>query len=171
MRSLYLLRHAKSDWDNSSLADFDRPLSKRGLSAAPRMGKFMADHGYIPELILCSTAKRTRQTLNAILPHFGDVRNIDLTDRIYSGGAQEYFNLISSQDIEARSILLIGHNPSIQGLALALSGSGDQKMMREMAEKYPTAGLSVITFEIDSWNKLDQGAGHLEHFTTPRLIG
>jgi phosphohistidine phosphatase len=170
MRSLYLLRHAKSDWDGSGVADFDRPLSERGFSAAPKMGQFMAENKLIPDRILCSAANRTRQTLSALLPHLGDVADIEIMESIYSGGAQEYFNLLRSQENEAETILLIGHNPSIQGLALALSGEGDQSMREQMFAKYPTAGLSVIKFAIESWNDIDQGKGNLELFTTPRLV-
>ncbi len=170
MRTLYLLRHAKSDWTTESSADFDRPLSKRGFSAAPRMGKFMAESKFIPDRILCSDAVRTRQTLNALLPHFGDGLNIEITGRIYSGGALEYFHLLRNQDDIAKSILLIGHNPSIQELALALCGSGDPAIRQQLATKYPTAGLCVIRFEIKNWNDIGEGLGQLVLFTTPRLI-
>ncbi|MBZ0217080.1 MAG: histidine phosphatase family protein [Fimbriimonadaceae bacterium] len=170
MRSLYLLRHAKSDWDGTGIADFDRPLSQRGILAAPKIARFMAENGYIPARILCSAANRTRQTLTAILPHLGDIPDIDIMERIYSGGAQQYFDLVRGQTDTANSILLIGHNPSIQGLALALSGSGDRAMREQMARKYPTTGLSVITFEIDHWSEISESAGHLEVFTTPRMI-
>lgn len=170
MRTLYLLRHAKSDWDESSTADFDRPLSKRGFSAAPRMGLFMQENKFAPERIFCSSAKRTRQTLGALQPYLGDCTDVQFMERIYTGGAQEYFNLLRNHGENAQSLMLIGHNPSIQGLALALSGSGDETARQQMATKYPTAGLSVIQFKIDNWSEIAESSGHLELFVTPRLI-
>ena len=89
MLRLYLLRHAKSDWSGPGIADFDRPLSNRGFKAAPRMGRFMAEQGCTPERILCSAAMRTRQTLAAVLPHFGDSVDVEIMKRIYSGGTLE----------------------------------------------------------------------------------
>lgn len=170
MRTLYLLRHAKSDWNGEISADFDRPLSKRGFSAAPRMGQFMAESKLIPDRILCSAAKRTRQTLSALQPHFGDEIDIQITDRIYSGNAMDYLNLIRSEGGDCRSLLVIGHNPSTQGLALALSGKGEQTMRDQMAMKYPTAGLCVINFDIEHWSEIGEGLGDLVLFTTPNLI-
>ena len=173
MPILYLLRHAKSDWSGSGTSDFDRPLSKRGFDAAPKMAQFMAESGYVPDLIFCSGALRTRQTLSALLPHFNDKDDkieCRIVDGIYSGGGQEYFNLLASDSGVAKRVMLIGHNPSIQRLALALSGSGDEVMRRQMATKYPTAGLSVINMQTDSWSDISQGCGHLELFTAPGFL-
>jgi phosphohistidine phosphatase len=144
---LYLLRHAKSSWDEPGLADHDRPLARRGERAADAMGRYLREHGIEPEVILCSTATRTRQTLERLgLP---DAR---IEPELYGADAATLRALIP----DASSVMLIGHNPGMQDLALSLARSGAK--LGELAEKFPTGALATI--ELDT--------GELVDFVRPR---
>jgi phosphohistidine phosphatase len=144
---LYLLRHAKSSWDEPGLADHDRPLARRGKRAADAMGRYMREHGIEPEVVLCSSATRTRQTLERLgLP---DAR---IEPELYGADAATLRALIP----DASSAMLIGHNPGMQDLALSLARSGAK--LGELAEKFPTGALATI--ELDT--------GELVDFVRPR---
>ena len=170
MLSLALLRHAKSSWDNSDLDDFDRPLNERGRSAAPVMGAVLKELGFAPDLILCSSPKRTRETLALIAPF---IRNAEVAfdDQLYLTGQETLFGRLKSLPPGARKVLLIGHNPGMHGLALMLAATGDAKSLSRLEDKFPTAALAIFSFEQVAWRDLLPASGHLEAFVTPRDRG
>jgi phosphohistidine phosphatase len=171
MLTLYLLRHAKSSWDHPSLSDFDRPLAARGREAAPRMGRLMRDKGYSPELILCSPALRARQTKDLVLDVLDYDPEVRLMDGLYNfGDGTGLLHIVQQIGSECSSLLLIGHNPSIESLAVKLAGSGKSADLKEMARKYPTAALAVIEFEVDDWSEIRNGKGTLVEFTRPKAL-
>lgn len=166
-RQLLLLRHAKAVI-GEGLEDFDRPLADRGERAAKIMGRYMADNGLVPELVLCSPARRTRQTWDiaaAELPQT-DIRFIDTLYDFGSGDA--LLTTIRAEGGTARRLLLVTHNPATQNLALALATAGDKTLRRQMMEKYPTAGLAVISMAGEGWAATAEGEGHLDAFIRPR---
>ena len=124
MLTLSLLRHAKSSWDDASLEDFDRPLAKRGESAAPRMGAFMAAQGLAPELILCSPAVRARQTLDLVLPHLAGGPTVVYEDSFYLAAPSVLLARLRKIEGKVRHVMIVGHDPGMQGLALELAGDG-----------------------------------------------
>lgn len=170
MRRLLLLRHAKSSWDDSSLHDFQRPLSTRGREAAPRIAQFMHHHGYDPDYILCSASLRTRQTLGPLLSKFDQDMHIDIRRDLYECSFQRYWAII--QDIPSSAItpLIIGHNPATAAIAATLIGSGSQQAIAHMDHKFPTAALAVIDCATNTWRDLEKGIGHLVDFVTPRQL-
>ncbi|KAB2912050.1 MAG: histidine phosphatase family protein [Hyphomicrobiaceae bacterium] len=170
MLTLSLLRHAKSNWDDVGLKDFDRPLAKRGEAAAPRMGAYMAAHGLMPELILCSSAVRARQTLDLVLPSLADSPTITYEDGLYLASASALLARIRRIDAKVKHALVVGHDPGMHGLALELAGSGNAKMLEALATKFPTAGLAVITFNVQRWSQVKAGAGRLACFMTPKRL-
>lgn len=170
MLTLSLLRHAKSSWDDSSLDDFERPLNKRGEAAAPRMGQFMAQHGLAPDLILCSTALRARQTLDLVLPRLPERPQVIYEDSLYLAAASVMLARLHRVDPKLRHVLIVGHDPGMQGLALELAGDGDPKLLQALSAKFPTAGLAVIRFKARAWSKVAAGAGTLELFATPKQL-
>jgi phosphohistidine phosphatase len=135
MRRLYLLRHANSSWDDETLADHDRPLSARGRRAADAIGRYLREHGIEPELVLCSSSARTRETLARI------GLSGELERDLYGASASELLARLRALPPSLESVLLIGHNPGMHDLALALTG--------EPRDKYPTGALAVI--ELDDW--------------------
>ena len=170
MLTLSLLRHAKSSWEDGSLEDFERPLAKRGESAAPRMGAFMAERGLAPQLVLCSTAARARQTLDLVLPHLAGDPSVVYEDRLYLAAPSVLLARLRKVDGNISHVMIVGHDPGMHGLAVALAGAGEPSMLQALAAKFPTAGLAVIRFKARSWAKVGRGAGRLELFTTPKML-
>ncbi len=171
MLHLAILRHAKSSWDNLRLTDIERPLNARGEAAAPLIGKHLAHLGFKPDLILCSTAKRTRQTLDQIAPHLDLTECVTRHDHdIYDASAADLLDILQHRGGGARTVLLIGHNPGLQTLVLQLAGSGDAAHLAFISEKFPTAALAILTFDSDYWRDISPGSGRLETFTAPKLL-
>jgi phosphohistidine phosphatase len=169
MLSLGLLRHAKSSWDDSDLDDFDRPLNERGRAAAQIMGEALKELHFAPQLILCSPAKRTRETLQLVAPGLeGPAATVDFDDRLYLTSRDALYGRLKAAPIDAKSVLMIGHNPGLHGLALMLMGTGDAKSISRLEDKLPTAALAVFTFPQVAWRDLIPAAGRLETFITPR---
>jgi phosphohistidine phosphatase len=168
MKTIYMLRHAKSSWDDSSLPDHDRPLSDRGRAAAPRMGAYMDEAGYLPDLVLCSTSTRTRQTLDAVLSELGAEPAIEFQEELYLAGPGEMVDLVRSVPDTVESVLMVGHNPGTGMVAAALSGDGPPERIHLMRAKFPTAGLAIIELSVDRWKDVESGCGSLNEFVPPR---
>ena len=161
-RRLYLLRHAKSSWDERGLADHDRPLAARGRRAAKAIGRHLREQGIEPDLVLCSSAARTRETLERIGPLHGDVR---IESGLYGADAGTLLERLHEVPAATSSVMLIGHNPGIEQLALALARPGPA--VGELEVKFPTGALATLTFQ-DSWDGLDRGTAELVDFVRPR---
>lgn len=170
MKTLYLLRHAKSSWEDESLDDFDRPLARRGIDAAPRMAEHMKREGWIPDAVLCSAARRAVETLELIAPVLGLDAAARIEHDLYLADPDAMLDRIRGQPDEAASILLIGHNPGQEILAKMLCGDGRKKAIKRLKKKYPTGALAVITFKADSWLQVAEGTGFLEAFVRPKDV-
>jgi len=165
------MRHAKSSWDNSDLADFDRPLNDRGEAAAPFMGELIAGRGLAPEEIVSSPAKRALQTATLVKESGGIEAPIRLDERIYEAGAQTLKQVASEFRDELDIMMMIGHNPGFEELARLLIGEGDMDGILRLGQKYPTAGLAVIDFALEDWADVAHKSGRLERFVTPKSLG
>lgn len=168
-RRLIFLRHAKSAWPEG-VADKERPLATRGSKAASLMGDYMAREGLVPDLALISTARRTEETWALVrekLPRDVEARNFA---GLYAAPATTILDILAQVEPGCRSVLIIGHNPGIEQLALTLVGTGNADARQAMAEKYPTAGLAVIDFDAADWQSIGKGSGRLERFVTPRSL-
>ncbi|MEO1199631.1 MAG: histidine phosphatase family protein [Pseudomonadota bacterium] len=170
MLRLLLLRHAKSAWDDPTLADHDRPLADRGRKAARVMAGFLAEHELVPGRILCSTAQRTRETLSHVVPMLSGETEIRLTRKLYEADGGDYMTAIREGGAAAPMLMLIGHNPTMEDTAQLLAGAGERSALVKMREKFPTCALAVIDFDIASWRDIGPGAGRLTQFVTPRLV-
>jgi phosphohistidine phosphatase len=170
MRRLLLLRHAKSSWDNPGLPDLERPLAPRGRQAAPQVAKLMAKRRWVPDLVLCSQAARVRETWELMAPLLGEIPCKTLRT-IYPGAPSRLLMVLHRAPDEARTLLLIGHNPGLGAFATSLCGGGAKKDLARMSAKFPTAGLAVIDFDADRWSKVAGGAGKLEAFVRPKDLG
>jgi phosphohistidine phosphatase len=170
MLTLCLLRHAKSSWDDASLEDFDRPLAPRGEDAAPRMGAYMAAEGIAPQLILCSPATRARQTLTLVLPKLAGQPSVEFEDGLYLASASNLLARIRKVRANIACLMLVGHDPGMHGLAVELSGQGRPEDLQRLANKFPTAGLAVLSFETSQWSQVKAKAGRLDIFTSPRRL-
>jgi phosphohistidine phosphatase len=170
MLTLSLLRHAKSSWKNPALPDRERPLNARGMSDAPAMGRAMSERGIEPELVLCSSAQRTVDTLALVLPELKIGPEVVYEDALYQASPDDMLSMLRGLQPGARNVLIVGHNPEIQALALGLVGAGPKDLRNRLAEKYPTGGLAVINFTAGLWSSVDAGSGSLSLFLTPRDI-
>jgi phosphohistidine phosphatase len=166
MRRVYLLRHAKSSWEDGSLADRDRPLAKRGRRAAKAMARHLETDRIRPDLVLCSPARRTRETLERIEGAFGDRVETRVEDPLYGAGEAKLLACLQALPEEVASVMLIGHNPGIEELALALASEGAE--LARMREKYPTAALATIDLPADRWDAIERGSGELVGFVRPK---
>jgi len=165
---LLLLRHAKSDWGDAGLADVDRPLNTRGKAAAQTMARYLKECGLLPNQILCSTAQRTRETLARLLPQLPREAQIQLMSDLYRQSEDDYIGLIRKHGGRTQNLMVIGHNPATELTAYELAGTGDAEALADMEEKYPTAALAVIDFDIADWAELEVKTGHLERFVKPK---
>ena len=170
MLTLSLLRHAKSSWAIAGLDDFDRPLNARGEEAAPRMGAFMAKRGIEPELILCSSAARTRQTLGLVLARLRRKPEVVYEDALYGAAEEVLLAHIRKVPSMVRHVMVIGHDPGLHALACMLAGTGPRKDLDALVEKLPTAGLAVMAFPGRAWSEVERGAGRLKLFMTPKRL-
>jgi phosphohistidine phosphatase len=171
MRTLLLMRHAKSSWDRPELADLDRPLAPRGRKAAPLIARYLEDQRLLPDLVLCSHALRVRETWQLMTPVLGGAVACKTLRSLYSAPPSRLLEPLRRVADEVRVLMAIGHNPGLGGLAAALAGAGPKKALQRLRTKFPTAGLAVLTFEIERWTDLAAGAGRLEEFVRPKDLG
>ena len=171
---LLLLRHAKSERPEAEegLEDHDRPLSERGRLAAPRIGAYMRASGYEPALVLCSTAERTKQTLKLILPAFKKAPKIRYERALYLAEWPQLLARINKAPANASPLLVVGHNPGLEHLAIALAlqpnSAGERSRVQRLAEKFPTAALAVLDFTGTSWKRAKPGLGRLSDYVRPK---
>jgi phosphohistidine phosphatase len=170
MRRLMLLRHAKSDRSLPGMRDHERPLAPRGGSAARKIGAYMARHGLVPDRAVCSTAVRTRDTWALVTQALQKPPPTTFEGRLYDATPAAILDVLRETANEMHCLLVIGHNPGMQEVARQLIASGEVEARERLSEKFPTAGLAVIDFAFDDWNKLHPRAGRLDRFVTPRSL-
>lgn len=170
MLTLLILRHAKAGSDKPGLSDIDRPLAPRGRAAAPAMGHFIAAHAMEPDLILCSTAKRTRETLALIHPELLSKPEVVLSEELYLAESEQIRGVIRANSKGCKRIMIIGHNPGLQELVLELAGAGRRSDLAAVRTKFPTAGLAVLNFTATRWEDATPKTGILRLFMTPRRL-
>lgn len=168
MRTLILLRHAKSSWDRLDLDDIDRPLAPRGRKAARAVARHMKKEELLPDLVLCSPAVRVRETFELICEELGQEVPARILRTLYLGAPSRLLASVARAPDEIAQLMLIGHNPGLGSLAVRLAGSGPAKALRQMEEKFPTAALAVIVFDADRWSALEPGSGRLKAFVRPK---
>ena len=167
-RELLLLRHAKSRRDDPTAEDHDRDLAPRGRAAAVGMAKVLHRTGLIPDLVLCSTARRASLTwsiMAAELPSSVPVRHLR---SLYLAPPSRLLDIVRRQGAAPHRLLLVGHNPGMETFARALAGEGGAKARRALDEKFPTGALAQIRFDLAEWTEITHGSGHLEAFYRPR---
>lgn len=172
MRRLLLLRHAKSSWDQAPLDDISRPLAPRGRTAAPMMGRHIRGRGLLPDLVLCSTAERARQTLELVIAEWDqaadDGAKVAMRASLYLATVGDLMGVLKRLDDDVQSVMIIGHNPGMAVLAERLAATGNAKDMKRLAKKYPTAALAVIDLDIARWKDVAPGSGSLQSFVRPK---
>jgi phosphohistidine phosphatase len=164
-----LLRHGKSSWSDPTLADLDRPLAPRGKRASRRIAKYMRRKRIRPALVLCSTSLRTRQTLEAIEPSLDQGCSVELVPELYAASERQLLERLQAVPVSVGSVMLIGHNPSLQQLALLLASRGAD--LPKLGEKFPTGALATLAVDSESWAALRPGDAELVDYVIPRDLG
>ncbi|WP_165837684.1 SixA phosphatase family protein [Zavarzinia aquatilis] len=168
MKTIILLRHAKSSWGDASVEDFDRSLNQRGERAASLVGQFLRHEGLHPDVILCSAARRTRETLVRIEGAMGGDVPALIEKDLYLASATSLLERLRRLSDEAACVLVIGHNPGLEDLAATLIEPLGSPLEEKLAMKYPTAGLAVISVDIGRWHDLKKRGGKLDLFVIPK---
>ncbi len=163
MKSLLIMRHAKSSWEEAEVADHDRPLNKRGRRDAPRMGELLRREGVLPDLILCSTAARARATAAAVTETAGYGGEIKYKRSLYAAPPDAYLRALRGLPERYERVMIIGHNPGLEELLEMLTGD---------AQHLPTAAVVHVQLHVERWGALrDHGDGELLAFWRPREAG
>ncbi len=167
-RRLVVLRHAKSDWP-AGVADQDRPLGRRGRRDAGAAGRWLADHGSLPDLVWCSPARRTRETWDGLSSELGpeDPVEVRFDERVYDAGLVDLLAVLRDTPADRGCVLLVGHNPGVQELVLSLAKHDSDEARALAAAKYPTSALAVLDLDT-GWSAVTPGCGVLTSFAVPR---
>ncbi len=174
MLRLWLLRHAKSAWDDPGLDDFARSLAPRGKKACRRLARHLAERAVRPDLVLCSPAQRTRQTWERLAKRLSSGMGVDIETRfdqgLYLADANALLAILRTTPSNCRELMLIGHNPGLEDLAERLSGSAAGDALERLRGKYPTGGLAELNFPLKRWADLSPKSGFLASFVTPAML-
>lgn len=166
---IHLLRHAKSSWDDPGLPDHDRPLAPRGRRAAERLSRHLAATGVAPDLVLCSSATRAVATLEGIRSGLPPDTPIEVSRELYEAAAPSLLQRLSRLPEPVGSVLIIGHNPSIEALAIGLTSAGAAAAIDRMKTKYPTGALATLVID-GAWADLAWESATLEGFVVPKEL-
>lgn len=167
-RQILVMRHAKSDWSSPNIQDFDRPLAPRGRRAAAAMGLYLLDEALVPDLVLCSAARRAVDTWAVIARVSGMSPPVQTERDLYLAGADALFERLRALHDAVTCPLLIGHAPGFDAFARDLAGNRRSADWRRMADKFPTAGLAVLDVAAAHWRDVSDGAANLERFVAPK---
>ena len=166
-RQLFVLRHAKSSWDDPGLGDHDRPLAPRGQRAVKVLARYIAEHEIAPALVLCSPARRTLETCTGVNPG----GELSIEPELYEAGADEILTRLRQVGDDTPSVMVIGHNPALQSLVLRLAGcdgdAPDGSDLADVQRKFPTGALATLSFECP-WTELGRGRATLDGLVRPR---
>ncbi|MGC0052989.1 SixA phosphatase family protein [Brucella pituitosa] len=165
MSRLFLLRHAKAIWAKPAMKDFDRPLDEEGISSLNLLAEAMKTSKLFPDKVLLSASCRTRETASSLIERLGIDAEMIIDETIYSGGAGEYMQAIK-KNADSDQLMLVGHNPSMEDLALALCGDGEPSSLSRLEAGFPTAALATINFD-GPLSDIARGKGFLESFPLP----
>jgi len=166
-RHLWILRHAKSSWDDPGLDDHDRPLAPRGQKALRKIRNHLATAEHPPELVLCSTARRAVDTFDGVRHALPSSTLVEIEAELYLADVSSMIVRLRGIDAEVGSAMIVGHNPGLHDLALNLASTGDPEQLRRLRAKFPTGAVATIRFEGD-WRSLGSEPGRLEDYFTPR---
>ena len=166
MHQLFVLRHAKSSWNNANLGDHERPLAPRGERAAEALAAHLATLDAPPALVLCSTARRAQDTLEPIRARLPAGTAVEIEDELYGASAPDLLERLRAVPEDTPSVLLVGHNPALEDLVNGLGPDGDPGLLARVHEKFPTGALATLACP-GPWKSLEWGAATLEAFVVP----
>jgi len=163
MKTLYLMRHAKASNDSPTFEDRDRALNERGNEDAPLIARAMQARRHIPDLVLCSSARRTQETCRHVLDVLGKHIPVVYEPDLYLASDDEILDTICAADPKSRALLVVGHNPGLEDLALSLGADGTPP-------KFPTCAVAVFRFDVENWGEVARGRGAFADYFTPKML-
>jgi len=169
VKTLWLLRHAKASPGTDGMADRARPLAARGREAAQRIGRHLAARGVRPDLVLCSPSLRTRETIELVENQLGSGLSIEFEAELYLASDRDLLDRIKATPNDVASLMLVGHNPGFEQLALALAVRGDAGALEKLKEKFPTGALAELTSPAQRWRQFAREC-ELASFVTPKAL-
>ena len=170
MKTLILMRHAKSSWKDRTLDEHDRPLKKRGRKAAPSMARWLATQGPMPDRVLCSSARRARETLELMREATPELPEPEILPALYEAGSAALLGELRRQPETSRCVLVLGHQPGLGELLRLLARSVRRPEYRRAFAKFPTAAVAVLEADIAAWPGLAPGTAELAAFVAPREL-
>ncbi|MBL4639799.1 MAG: histidine phosphatase family protein [Kordiimonadaceae bacterium] len=169
MKKLFLLRHAKSDWVDFTVEDHDRPLNDRGRKAAQALGKYLNRNKINPSYIYCSTSERTRETLAIVQQTAATEWPVHYDVQLYGASAHQLLKTLQNTDNSYDSVMVVGHNPGLEGLAKTLTATDKFNLLPSIQHKVPTGSLITLSFKVDTFSKVCKKEGYLESFLRPKI--
>lgn len=174
MKRLLLLRHAKAVPGSTKSGDHGRPLNERGRLDAPRMGIAMQHKRFLPDRVLCSTSRRTLETWEHVAPELDDKPEVNFSDELYLAPWKLIANVVRALPRTVNAVLVVGHNPGLEECARALArkprSDAERERLDTLTEKFPTAALAVLDFDVDTWSEVAPDTGALVDFIRPRSL-
>ncbi|MEM9147989.1 MAG: histidine phosphatase family protein [Pseudomonadota bacterium] len=170
MKKVILIRHGKSSWDNPALDDHDRPLSTRGRDASPVIASWLAGRGHCPDLVLCSSSLRTRETVDHMAPVLSQMPAPQIDQSLYHASPKAMLETLRGLDDRIGSAMIVGHNPGLGALTRKLAGGQARPRCARAFEHFPTAAAAVLVANLDSWKALAFGNADFVDFAKPREL-
>jgi phosphohistidine phosphatase len=174
LKRLLLLRHAKTEPGGAGIDDHERALMACGREDAPKLGRYIAKCGYDPELILSSTSRRTTQTVELVTDALSGVARVDYMEPLYLAEPDVILQIIRLAPDKMKSVMVVGHNPGLEQIATLLAREPVKHKERDrfdqLEEKFPTAALAVLDFDVERWRDIEPGEGALKDFVRPRDV-
>ena len=170
MKTIFLLRHAKSSWDDPRLNDLDRPLASRGIKSSKKIGKYLKKNKLTPDIVYCSSATRAKQTWELVNRIVEKKKNVKYINKLYMANSSDFMDVIKKTDNDFKSLMLVSHNPGIESIAIELSKNENNKFHQIINIKYPTGALAIIKFNLSDWGKINYKKGEIYEFIKPKEL-
>lgn len=171
MKSIYILRHAKAGKSNKKiLDDHERPLTKKGLDACSGIANYLKKKGVKPDLIITSTAKRARKTVENVFKENLAKLKVITTARLYLARPTEIMNIVNNLDNEVSTVLVVGHNPGLHEFVLDIIEQGEKSTIRDLRDKFPPGALAALSVKAGKWNKVSKKTATLVDYTFPKSV-
>jgi phosphohistidine phosphatase len=169
MKTLYVLRHAKSSWASPDLADRERPLAERGERDVERLAGHIDRAGIRPDVVLCSPARRAQATFHGVRRALGHAQ-VHQDDALYGASAPDVLDMLRRLPARVDSVMVIGHNPGLEDLVGLLAGAGDDTAMQQLQSKFPTGALATLDLDVADWPSLAPEHGYLRQLVIPKEL-
>lgn len=170
MKQLAILRHAKSDWGNPGLTDFDRPLNKRGRKAAKKVGNELRERGLSFDRIVCSPAQRAKETVERFERGYESLPELSFEPRLYMCSTGTLIDVINNLPDEAQTVMIVGHNPGFHDIVLRMTKPNGDGLREKVGANYPTGAFALIDFPTDHWADVEPASGEIRQVIFPREL-